>query len=327
MGLRGYGSPGLGYPQKIVEIRRMEGAVEKEVLKVELLKRVGPGRGATQVAIGGETQVQVGGTISAQASADWLAEEEPLEIRVMYSEGSAVKTENIAVTMRTPGKDEDLARGFLFTEGIIRRQDDIAQVTAQGCYTEVRLKPGVQPHLQKAQRNFYTTSSCGVCGKASIEAIHTLSDGKLPLWEGDALSAELLTGLPEALEQPIFSRTGGLHAAALFDPLGKLLAFREDVGRHNALDKLIGAGITQSDYPFCSSILLLSGRACFELVQKAVVARIPIIASIGAPSSLAVSLAQEFGVTLVGFLKRNRFNIYSEAYRINIHQYETAHQR
>lgn len=300
----------------------MKGAVE-----IEVLRWAGPAQGATPGTIGEATPGTIGGAAPALATADWIAEEEPLEIRIIYSEGSSLKTENIAVTMRTPGKDEDLARGFLFTEGIIRRQDDIAQVTAQGCYTEVRLKPGVQPHLQKAQRNFYATSSCGVCGKASIEAIHTLSDGKLPLWERDALSAELLSGLPEALEQPIFSQTGGLHAAALFDPLGRLLAFREDVGRHNALDKLIGAGITQPEFPFSSSILLLSGRACFELVQKAVVARIPIIAAIGAPSSLAVSLAQEFGVTLVGFLKRNRFNIYSEAYRINIHQYETAHQR
>jgi len=264
---------------------------------------------------------------SARNVPDLLVIEEPLEIRLAFGD----KVQNLAVTMRTPGHDADLALGFLFTEGIIAGAGDVKAVEHAflPCSENkqntilVTLNEGVVPHLRQAERNFYTTSSCGVCGKASIEAIRTVSafgKGLLEPWGKEGIDRAFILGLPERLakEQEIFAETGGLHAAALFDINGSLLLVREDVGRHNAVDKLIGAAMMQGMLPLGQAVLLLSGRASFELVQKAAMAGIPVIAAVGAPSSLAVSLAEEFGTTLIGFLRKNRFNIYSGAHRMNI---------
>ncbi len=275
---------------------------------------------------------------SVKSAADFLAAEEPLEIRLAHGEATA-RVQNLAVTMRTPGQDADLALGFLFTEGIIAGPGQVKSVehVFLPCSENkqntilVTLNPGVVPNLRHAERNFYTTSSCGVCGKASIEAIRTVSafggatqaagsqpKGTLEPRMG-RLDPAFILGLPERLakEQAVFAETGGLHAAALFDIDGSLRLVREDVGRHNAVDKLIGAAMVESRLPLMQSVLLLSGRASFELVQKAAMAGIPVIAAVGAPSSLAVSLAKEFGITLIGFLRNNRFNIYSGAHRVN----------
>lgn len=270
---------------------------------------------------------------SARTVPDLLAIEEPLEIRLAFGD----KVQNLAVTMRTPGHDADLALGFLFTEGIIAGAGDVKSVAPVflPCSENkqntilVTLNGDVIPNLRQAERNFYTTSSCGVCGKASIEAIRTVSafgKGVLELWGKEGIEPSFILGLPErlALEQEVFAETGGLHAAALFDIKGSLLLVREDVGRHNAVDKLIGAAMMERRLPLSQSVLLLSGRASFELVQKAAMAGIPVIAAVGAPSSLAVSLAEEFGTTLIGFLRNNRFNIYSGAYRVNMPVPENA---
>ncbi len=262
--------------------------------------------------------VRISNGISSLAE-DVLAIEEPLEIQVGYTDnaGKAVRR-SISVTMRTPGCDEALAAGFLFTEGILRSREQMAQIIIpEENKVQVWLREGVQPELQHTERNFYTTSSCGVCGKSSIEAIRTVSCFNRP---GAALQLqpELLYGLPQKLraQQEIFDSTGGLHAAALFDTTGNFKSLYEDVGRHNALDKLIGAAFLQGALPLDEAILLLSGRASFELVQKAVMAGIPVVAAVGAPSSLAVSLAAEQGITLIGFLRGERFNIYSGKERI-----------
>ena len=274
----------------------------------------------------------------AEAGPDALAIEEPLEIRLVHGPVQARISQNLAVTMRTPGHDADLAIGFLFTEGIIT--DPLAVDDTQHLpipcsenkqnTIQVSLKAEYQPKLDKADRNFYTTSSCGVCGKASIDAIRTVSAvGRSAAQtlqqnseaDGDPLlDPAILRALPQKLSaiQPVFADTGGLHAAALFNEAGELILVREDVGRHNALDKLIGAGLASSRNVFGRSILLLSGRASFELIQKAAMAQIPIVAAVGAPSSLAVSLAEEFGITLIGFLRANRFNIYSAIHRIQL---------
>jgi len=258
---------------------------------------------------------------------DWIAIEEPLEIRLEYGVTDQRSTQNVAVTMRTPGNDAELAAGFLFTEGILKSQEEIENVDY--CFIAcaenknnvilVSLKPNAVPYLANADRNFYTTSSCGVCGKGSIAAIRTVSTFSSP--ENNLkISAELLYQLPDTLksQQEVFKITGGLHASALFDLEGKILLVKEDVGRHNALDKLIGAALNNHLLPLNNSILLLSGRASFELVQKAAMAGIQIIASVGAPSSLAVELAEEFGITLAGFLRGNRFNIYTAPQRITV---------
>ncbi|HEV3412697.1 MAG TPA: formate dehydrogenase accessory sulfurtransferase FdhD [Puia sp.] len=264
---------------------------------------------------------------SVKAVRDLLAIEEPLEIRVGFGD----RVQNLAVTMRTPGQDADLALGFLFTEGIIARAADVLAVAPVflPCSEDkqntilVTLKEGVVPNLRQAERNFYTTSSCGVCGKASIEAIRTVGAFRAGASEAEQMAGidpAFILGLPERLAaaQELFAETGGLHGAALFDINGALLLVREDVGRHNAVDKLIGAAMMEGRLPLVQSVLLLSGRASFELVQKAAMAGIPVIAAVGAPSSLAVSLAEEFRMTLIGFLRNNRFNIYSGAHRVNI---------
>jgi FdhD protein len=269
----------------------------------------------------------------AEAGPDALAIEEPLEIRLVYGPANARISQNLAVTMRTPGHDADLAMGFLFTEGIISGPsavEDIRHLSIPCSENkqntiQVSLNAGYQPKLDKADRNFYTTSSCGVCGKASIDAIRTVSAAGLSAISSEddsdpPLDPTVLEALPQKLRsiQPIFEDTGGLHAAALFNNKGEPVLVREDVGRHNALDKLIGAALTCSSNLFDRSIVLLSGRASFELIQKAAMARIPIVAAVGAPSSLAVSLAEEFGITLIGFLRASRFNIYSATHRIQL---------
>ncbi len=266
---------------------------------------------------------------------DALAIEEPLEIRLEYGPANDRQVKNVSVTMRTPGHDAELATGFLFTEGIVKNSEDIlatdhffiACAENKENVIQVSLKEGVIPHLQNSDRNFYTTSSCGVCGKGSINAIRTVSAFVKPAVDNQTITSELLYQLPDKLRQhqQVFADTGGLHASALFSLGGELLLSREDVGRHNALDKLIGAALSKNWLPLNQCVLLLSGRASFELVQKAAMAGIRIIASVGAPSSLAVELAEEFGITLAGFLRDKRFNIYTAAHRIILPVYESSY--
>lgn len=241
---------------------------------------------------------------------DIVAVEEPLEIQVQEFEAKAAYP--ISVTMRTPGNDEGLALGFLFTEGLLKNYKQVKSVFPFGDNkVVVQLQQGVSIQLDKTDRNFYTTSSCGVCGKTSIEAIKTNSQFKIATHEKP--SKKLLFGLQETLsnQQSLFSLTGGIHAAALFNFSGNLLFIQEDVGRHNALDKLIGEAMKNGKLPLNKHILLLSGRASFELIQKAVMAGISTIVAVGAPSSLAVELAKEHNQTLIGFLKKDGFNVYS----------------
>ena len=265
---------------------------------------------------------------------DVLAIEEPLEIRVGLSNGGKAEHRAISITMRTPGNDGELSAGFLFTEGIVQSPDQIDQIRHCGLKIDkgdgtldrakalnsntirVDLRDGIDVDLKRLERNFYTTSSCGVCGKSSIEALRT---GITPLPSSDFnVTSELIHGLPALLResQSVFDHTGGLHASALFDQTGKLDIVREDVGRHNALDKVIGAKFLDGKLPLSDRILLVSGRASFELVQKALMAGIPILAAVGAPSSLAVELAAEYGMTLLGFVRDGRFNIYCGKERI-----------
>jgi len=255
---------------------------------------------------------------------DSISGEEPLEIRVGNRAGSGPR-QGLAVTMRTPGDDIDLAVGFLFTEGVIRSADDI--VTAQLCagtdtpntynVVDIVLGDDVPAPVTDPARAFYTTSACGVCGKASIDAIRTRSR-----WDvaDDPLTApaELLATLPDRLRaaQQAFDRTGGLHAAGLFTGSGDPVLVREDVGRHNAVDKVIGRAARDGLLPLRGHMLLVSGRASFELTQKAWMAGIPLLAAVSAPSSLAVDLAEEAGMTLVGFLRGSAMNVYAGAHRV-----------
>jgi FdhD protein len=249
---------------------------------------------------------------------DLLAVEEPLEIRV----GSRP----VSITMRTPGHDFDLAAGFLFAEGMLTDASQISNIRytrpegnprqAANSVT-VDLQPDVEIDLARLERHFYTSSSCGVCGKASIEAIESTGCRLLPHGR-PLIAASVVHRLPDTLRQSqaVFDRTGGLHASALFQTDGALLSVREDVGRHNALDKLIGAEFLAGRTPLEDRIVLVSGRTSFELVQKAVMAGVAVLAAVGAPSSLAVELAQRFQLTLLGFVRGDRFNIYSGAWRI-----------
>jgi FdhD protein len=257
---------------------------------------------------------------------DLVATEEPFEIRLGYSRRDGSRAEEpVSVTMRTPGHDEDLAVGFLFTEGIIRARSDVQGVVARGQraadglinVVRVELAPGVTVDFKRLERNFYMTSSCGVCGKASIEAVAVQGQYDVGAVRF-SITGEALGRLPAALkvEQAVFEQTGGLHASGLFDAKGTILALREDVGRHNALDKLIGHALLHGELPLEAYGVMVSGRASFELMQKAKMAGCPLVAAVGAPSSLAVELAREFGITLVGFLKADRFNVYSRPDRI-----------
>ena len=248
-----------------------------------------------------------------------LAVEEPLEIRV--------NSKPLTVTMRTPGSDVELAQGFLLTEGVIGQRDDL--LTVRYCkgtgpdnlntynVLDVTLAPGVEMPEVDITRNFYTTSSCGVCGKASLDAVRTISRHS-PGDDASAVNYETLSAMPEKLraEQKVFASTGGLHGAALFDTDGTILAVREDIGRHNAVDKVIGWAVEQNKVPLTGTVLLVSGRASFELTQKAVMAGIPVLAAVSAPSSLAVDLASQSGLTLVAFLRGESMNVYTRPDRV-----------
>jgi FdhD protein len=255
----------------------------------------------------------------ATARPETLAVEEPMEIRV---NGTA-----ISVTMRTPGSDIELAQGFLLTEGVIGQRGDIA--TVQYCrgagedgmntynVLDVTLAPGVSMPEVDVTRNFYTTSSCGVCGKGSIDAIKLISRHS-PGDDPTVVASETLSAMPDQLRgaQRIFATTGGLHGAALFDADGTMLVVREDIGRHNAVDKVIGWALENDRIPLTGTVLLVSGRASFELTQKAVMAGIPILAAVSAPSSLAVDLAAQAGLTLVAFLRGDSMNVYTRQDRV-----------
>jgi FdhD protein len=269
-----------------------------------------------------------GGGVRRRTRRDALAAEEPLEIRVVPAEalrGGRVPPaggHRVAVTMRTPGHDFELAAGFLFAEGVIAAGADVAAVSyctdGEQRYNVVNvvLAPGAPFDPAALSRNFYTTSSCGVCGKASIEA--ALGPACPRISDPVTVDAETLLALPGRLRaaQAVFERTGGLHAAALFTAGGELLRVREDVGRHNALDKLLGASLLEGGVPLAGRVVLASGRLSFELVQKAARAGVPVLAGVSAPSSLAVELAAGAGVTLVGFLREGRFNVYAGGERI-----------
>lgn len=251
---------------------------------------------------------------------DELATEEPMEIRV---EGPGQEAEPVAVTMRTPGGDFELAAGFLFTEGLIAGREDVRRVS----YCEdlapqeqhynvvtVELARPFDPEPLR-RRSFFSSSSCGICGKAALEDVEV---GCGPIAPGPRVPAEVIRGLPDSLRraQRVFDRTGGLHAAGLFTPSGKLLSAREDVGRHNAVDKVIGEAVLAGDLPLAGRVLQVSGRIGFEIVQKAARAGIPVLGAVGAPSSLAVDAAERLGMTLAGFVREHRFNVYTHAARI-----------
>jgi FdhD protein len=258
------------------------------------------------------------------AKVDYVATEEPLELRVVHRGRGGLTTNSVAVTMRTPGSDFELAVGYLYSEGVIRSPKDVEAVSyctnpeepQRFNIVNVKLADHVAFNPKSLSRNVFTSSACGVCGKASIDHVRNLCATK-PL--GDfRVKAATLVGLLDKLgpSQRLFTSTGGLHAAALFNPDGSLVAVREDVGRHNAMDKLVGHLLLCGKLPASNSVVMVSGRASYELVQKAVVAGVPALVAVGAPSSLAVDLAREFEVTLVGFLRRDRFNVYSGPERI-----------
>ncbi len=251
---------------------------------------------------------------------DHITTEEPLEIRL------APFQKSVAVTMRTPGADFELAAGFLYAEGVVNRREDIQRISY--CVDEsvdgeqrynivnVELRHGLIPDLQPLERHFYTSSACGVCGKASLDALRLR--GCSAIVAGLTVTPEIIYSLPNQLRaaQGIFTATGGLHAAATFDAQGQLLNLREDIGRHNALDKLIGSAFLSDELPLNNHIVLVSGRSSFEILQKSAIAGVPIVCSVSAPSSLAVSVAKEFGITLIGFLRGERFNVYTGFQRI-----------
>jgi FdhD protein len=271
---------------------------------------------------------------------DALATEEPLEIRLRPARtangGASLALHGtadgrrghrtVAVTMRTPGADVELAAGFLYGEGVLRNSNEIETIAhcddpgideaRRANVVNVDLASSTLPDLDGLERHFHTTSACGVCGKTSLDALRFTAPA--PISSGPTLDARLLTSLPQRLlaSQGVFAATGGLHAAALFDADGNLLAVREDVGRHNAVDKLVGWAFLGGRLPFTDRILMVSGRSSFEILQKAVMAGVPVVCSVSAPSTLAVSVAREFGVTLIGFLRGERFNVYTGAERL-----------
>ncbi len=267
----------------------------------------------------------VGATTTA--ATDLLAVEAPLEISLGYGPASQRQSYALAVTMRTPGHDAELVAGFLLSEGIVQQATDIELIEhradprrpkERGNVIRAELAPGVAVELGRLERHFYTTSSCGVCGKTSIEAVQASRCPVPPPTASPRVAAAIIHALPERQRaaQRVFEQTGGLHATALFSAVGELLLLREDVGRHNAFDKVVGAALLAGQVPLHENIVLVSGRASFELVQKAAVAGAAILAAVGAPSSLAVEAAEEFGLTLLGFVRNERFNIYTHAHRI-----------
>lgn len=261
-----------------------------------------------------------------QVQPDYVAVEEPLEVRLGYTTPEGRATRSISITMRTPGNDAELAAGFLYTEAIIRHSRDIASIETcgppapdSGNHNVIRvdLAADVAVDLGRLQRHFYTTSSCGVCGKTSLDALRV--GGAEPMGDdGPGFRKEVLTAIPAALRaaQHTFEETGGLHAAAAFNPRGDLVVTMEDVGRHNAVDKVVGSLLLNNDLPAKELGIMVSGRASFELLQKTLTAGIPLLAAVSAPSSLAVQLAREFNMTLVGFLRGENFNIYTGEQRI-----------
>ena len=278
-----------------------------------------------EVAIQKAARTDSGSTLESRQ--DQVAVEEPLEIRLGYGPAEQRQQRSISITMRTPGQDAELAAGFLLSEGIIRCSGDIETVRPAGSPTgpmmshnviQLELRSSVAVDLARLERHFYTTSSCGVCGKSSLEALEIQHAPTLHEHE-PRISRDTIYGLPDKLRQSqaVFDRTGGLHAAALFDAGGNLLALREDVGRHNAVDKLIGSQLWADRLPLSDKGILVSGRASFELMQKTLMAGIPMLVAVGAPSSLAVELAVRFKMTLLGFVRDGRFNIYSGAWRLS----------
>jgi FdhD protein len=280
----------------------------------------------------------------ARSAIDLLAVEEPLECQLEYGPAEDRRVKSISVTMRTPGHDSELAAGFLMTEGVVRDSVDIEGIryvagrlnpveeetrderSQEGTtvlpyqpernVVRVELLPGVSVSLANLERNFYTTSSCGICGKASLLALRTVCPPRAV--NEFQVAAEVLYSLPARLReaQNVFDKTGGLHASGLFDSSGHLFSSREDVGRHNAVDKLLGAEFLADRTPLRDRVLMLSGRASFELLQKALMGGIPMVVSVGAPSSLAVQVARDFNITLVGFLRADHFNVYHGANRV-----------
>lgn len=265
------------------------------------------------------TVVRVHG-VNAEETDDLVVVEEPLELRLAFREGQQRVSRNLTLTMRTPGDDAALAAGLLFTEGIIERSADILELQqTHPNVVRIELANTVAVDGLLTGRSLRATASCGICGKTSLAAVATLCESALPADE-PKVTAEQLCALPDrlALAQGTFRETGGLHAAALFSVDGELLNLREDIGRHNALDKLIGHEFLAGRVPLRNGVVLLSSRTSFEMLNKTIRAGIPILAAIGAPSSMAVELAEEYGVTLIGFLRGHRFNIYSRAGRISV---------
>jgi FdhD protein len=255
---------------------------------------------------------------------DEVATEEPLEIRVICEDQGEWQRHSVAVTMRTPGNDFELAAGFLFTEGVVSEPQAISRIAyctdtgeaQQYNIVNVYLRPDVPFDVERLSRHVFTSSSCGICGKASLEAVRVICPRRPERML--LVTADYILRLPDTLRkaQAIFERTGGLHATALFSAGGQIEILREDVGRHNAMDKVVGAALLKGQMPLANSVALVSGRTSFEIVQKALMAGIPILAAVGAPSSLAVDLAREFGMTLIGFLRDGRFNVYAGRERI-----------
>lgn len=265
------------------------------------------------------------GETAHERTSDFLAVEEPLEIRLAFGDEDSRSQQSISITMRTPGDDFELAAGFLLSEGLVESREQIRSIRHCGRPSDgslsnvvlVDLAPSAVVDVGRLKRHFYTTSSCGVCGKGSIEALQVGNPTPLPV-SGNAARRHVIRSLPSRLAeaQTNFARTGGLHAAGLFDLAGSLLALREDVGRHNAVDKLIGGELLAGRVPLPDRILMLSGRVSFELVQKALIAAIPIVVAVGAPSSLAIETARAFRMTVIGFTREDRFNLYSGEERI-----------
>lgn len=282
-----------------------------------------------------DTPVEKWTGLDARSATDMLAVEEPLEIQILYGPAGARARKSISVTMRTPGHDDELAAGFLMSEGVIADAADIERIVyakddpapagsererrsdpddqPQRNIVVVELAPGVNVRLATLERNFYTTSSCGVCGKASLLALRAVCPPRRK--NTFSIDAEILYSLPARLRkgQSVFNRTGGLHGAGLFDASGRMLAMREDVGRHNAVDKLLGAQFLADRTPLGDFVLLLSGRASFELLEKAAMSGVSMVGAIGAPSSMAVAVARDFDVILVGFLRDGHMNVYHGA--------------
>ena len=279
---------------------------------------ISPGKGVARVQI---SRLADGRFVDRK---DVVAVEEPLEIRVEFTRNGARETSAVSVTMRTPGNDFELAAGFLYGEGLLRGGEDVAEISY--CQSDepqtynivvVKLRSGTFFDPEALSRNFYMSSSCGVCGKASLEAVEVRGCEQIPD-EGLSVDPAILSGLPEKLraQQGLFDRTGGIHAAGRFDEAGQLVCIREDVGRHNAVDKVVGVAFLAGELPLERTILAVSGRTSFEIMQKALAAGIPLVVGVGAPSSLAVDLARNFNMSLLGFTRSEGFNVYAGRERI-----------